>query len=365
MSNRTRIYKVNGELFKAELLKQKNKLEKKMTKTLYVGIDVAKVKVDVAITTDGKKIISSSTFNNNSEGFKKLTNLIKKYSNKTSKIHCCMESTGIYHEEIAEFLQEQNFIVSVINPYQSKAFAGSQLLRTKNDKVDAMLLASYCAISQPKETVKIPEYVKKLRRLIRFLNTQISARTKEKIRLHSIKDDDVAHVLKGTISFLSESIAQVERLIKEHIKKYPELKHKVDLLKTIPGIGDKTACEILAEIHIEDGQSINVKSQVAHAGLAPREFQSGSSIKGKPRICRTGNANLRKALYMPAMCAIQKNQLLSEFYHRLVASGKIKMVALVATMRKLLVIAIGVLRNDKPFDPNWAKIQQEKYLLCA
>jgi len=334
-----------------------------MTKTLYVGIDVSKAKVDVATTTDGKKIISIATFDNNLEGFKKLSKWIKKYSDKSSKIHCCMESTGIYHEEIAEFLQE-TFIVSVINPYQSKAFAGSQLIRTKNDKVDAGILACYCAISQPDETVKTPEEVKKLRRLLRFLNTQITARAKEKTRLHSVKDNDVADVLKTTILFLSDSIAQVEKLIKGHINNSPELKHQVELLKTIPGIGDKTAYEILAEIHIEDGKNINVKAQVAHAGLAPREYQSGS-IKGKPRICRTGNANLRKALYMPSMCAIQKNPLLSEFYHRLVNAGKIKMVALVATMRKLLVIAIGVLRNDRPFDPNWARIQQEKYLLCA
>jgi transposase len=332
---------------------------------IYAGIDVSKDKLDIAITKDGKKIISNATFDNKLEGFKKLNNWIKKHSKKSCKIHYCMESTGIYHEEIADFLQENGFIVSVINPYQSKAFAGSQLLRTKNDKVDAVLLACYCALSQPQETVKIPEEIKKLRRLVRFLNTQISARAKEKTRLHSIKDEDVAHVLKGTILFLSQSISQVEKLIKQHIQKYPKLKHQIELLKSIPAIGDKTAYEILAEIHIEDGININVKSQVAHAGLAPREFQSGSSIKRKPRICRTGNANLRKALYMPAMCATQKNQVLSEFYHRLVNSGKLKMVALVATMRKLLVIAIGVLRNDKPFDLNWAKLQQEKYLLCA
>jgi transposase len=334
-----------------------------MTKTLYVGIDVAKAKVDIATTADGKKILSNATFDNNLEGFKKLNKWIKKHFSNIAKIHFCMESTGIYHEEIAEFLQKQNFIVSVINPYQSKAFASSQLLRTKNDKVDAGLLASYCAIHQPKETVKMLEEVRKLRRLVRFLNTQIEARAKEKIRLHSIKDDDVAHVLKGTILSLSESIAQVEKLIKEHVKKYSKLKHQVDLLKTIPGIGDKTAYEILAEIHIEDGQNINVKAQVAHAGLAPREFQSGSSVKGRPRICKTGNANLRRALYLPAMCATQKNPVLNEFYHRLINAGKPKMVALVATMRKLLVIAIGILRNDVPFDHNWAKKKQEKFAM--
>jgi transposase len=337
----------------------------KMNKTLYVGIDVSKAKFDVAITHEGKKISSNATFENNLEGFKKLKSWIKKYSKGISEVHCCMESTGIYHEELAEFLQEEGFVVSVINPYQSKAFAGSQLLRTKNDKVDAGLLACYCAISQPQETVKIPDEVKKLRKLIRYLNQLIKTRAKEKTRLHSVKDDDVAHVVKATIIFLSQSIAQVEKLIKEHIKKHIKLRQEVELLKTIPGIGDKTAYEILGEIHIEDGKTINVKAQVAHAGLAPREYQSGSSVRGKPRICRTGNANLRKALYMPAMCAIQKNQLLSEFYHRLVSAGKPKMVALVATMRKLLVIAIGILRTRKSFDPNWAKIQQEKYLLCT
>ncbi|MBU3744364.1 MAG: IS110 family transposase [Sediminibacterium sp.] len=86
------------------------------------GIDVSKAKVDVASTKDGKKIIANATFDNNMEGFKKLSKWIKKHSDKSLKVHCCMESTGIYHEVIAEFLQEK-FIVSVINPYQSKAFA--------------------------------------------------------------------------------------------------------------------------------------------------------------------------------------------------------------------------------------------------
>lgn len=335
-----------------------------MTKTLYVGIDVSKAKVDAAMTQDGVKIITNACFENHLQGFKKLFNWIKRHSKGFSKIHFCLESTGIYHEELAEFLQEQKYtIVSVVNPFQAKSFSGSRLLRTKNDKVDAEMLAFYCFVSKPQETVRTPEEIKKLRRLVRFLNTQISARAKEKTRLQSIKDDDVAHVLKGTILLLSQSIAQVEKLIKEHVEKYPKLKHQVALLKTAPCIGDKTAYEILAEIHIEDGKTINVKAQVAHAGLAPREFLSGSSVKGKPRICRTGNANLRKALYMPAMCAIQNNPVLKEFYSRLVNKGKHKMVALIAVMRKLLVIAIGVLRNNAPFDPNWAKLQQEKYLL--
>jgi transposase len=333
---------------------------------LYSGIDVSKDKLDIAVTQDGKKIISNATFENNLQGFNKLFNWGKKYCENYSQIHFCMESTGIYHEEIADFLQEQkSTIVSVINPSQSKYFAQSRNIRTKNDKIDAKILACYCAIEEPSEVVRLPDEVKKLRRLVRYLNILINNRAKEKTRLHSIKDADVANVLKGTILNLSQSISQVEKLIKQHINNYEKLRHQVKLLKSIKGIGDKTAWRILAEIHIEDGQNLNVKAQVAHAGLAPKERKSGSSINGKPRICKVGNANLRSALYMPAMCAIQKNIKLKEFYERLISKGKIKMVALVAVMRKLLVYAIGVLKNNAPYDPNWVKIQQEKFALAS
>jgi len=186
-----------------------------MNTVLYSGIDVSKAKLDISLTEDGKRIISNATFDNNLQGFKKLNNWIKKYSINFNKIHFCMESTSIYHEEIAEFLQEQNFIVSVINPYQSKAFAGSRLLRTKNDKVDASLLTYYCAIHKPQETIKLPDEIKKLRRLVRYLNQLIKSRAREKTRLHSCKDRDVANVLKGTILFLSQSISQIEKLIKD------------------------------------------------------------------------------------------------------------------------------------------------------
>lgn len=333
---------------------------------IYSGIDVSKDKLDIALASNGTEIISSATFENNLQGFKMLFNWVKKHCKGYSQIHFCMESTGIYHESISEYLQEQtNTLVSVINPYQSKSFAASRFIRTKNDKVDAKVLTHFCAITKPSETVKLPEEVKKLRRLVRYLNTLIKTRAKEKTRLHSCRDTDVADVLKGTIKFLSQSIAQVEKLIKEHVKNNPKLKHQVELLKSITGIGDKTAWRILAEIHVEDGISLNAKAQVAHAGLAPKERQSGSSINGKTRICKTGNADLRTALYMPAMSAIQNNPILKEFYEKLISKGKPKMVALTAVMRKLLVQAIGVLRNNTPYDPNWSKIQQEKFALSA
>ena len=336
-----------------------------MTKTIYAGIDVSKDKLDIAITQDGNTILSTATFQNNLTGHKKLFFWIKKHS-KSLKIHFCIEATGIYHEEIAEYLQEQkNIIVSIINPFQSKAFANSRLLRTKTDKVDAVLLACYCAISRPKETVKTSEEIKTLRKLVRYLNTLIEERAKEKTRLHSVKNDDVAHVVKTTISFYSQSIAQIELKIKQHVKICSNLKHQVKLLKSVKGIGDKTAWQILAELHPEDGKNINSKAQIAHAGLAPRQFQSGSSVNGKPRICKTGNRRLRKALYMPALSALRHNKKLSGFYHHLLSKGKLKMVALVAVMRKMLVLAIGILNNNLPFDENWTTKYQQNFALAS
>ncbi|MCK7485184.1 MAG: transposase [Bacillus subtilis] len=234
-------------------------------------------------------------------------------------------------------------------------------LRTKNDKVDAALLACYCAITKPRETVKTKEEIKTLRQLVRCLNTIIEERAKQKTRLHSVKNSDVANVVKATINFHTQSILQIELKIKEHIKIFSNLNHQVKLLKSIKGIADRTAWQILSELHAENGETICAKAQVAHAGLAPRQFQSGSSVNTKPRICKTGNKNLRKALYMPALSALKHNKQLCEFYHRLLFKGKLKMVALIAVMRKMLVLAIGILNNNKPFDENWVINYQQSF----
>lgn len=328
--------------------------------TFYSGIDVSKDKLDVALTIDGNKILSTATFQNSILGFQKLSVWIEKHAKNVTNVHFCIEATGIYHEEIAEFLcDKENFVVSVVNPFQPKSFAQSRLLRTKNDKVDANLLATYCAISNPKEMVKTSEELKTLRKLVRTLNYQIEERSKYKTKLHSVKDDYAAHVVNATIFFFTESINDIEEKIKCHIRECSELKKKADLLKSITSIGDITTWQILSELKNVETDKINAKAQVAHSGLAPKEYQSGSSVNRKPRICRTGNKKLREAFYMPAMVAIRYNKPMREFYERLVEKGKPKKVALIAVMRKLLVTAVGVLNNGVPFDENWFEKRKE------
>ncbi|MGB9651225.1 MAG: transposase, partial [Candidatus Cybelea sp.] len=131
------------------------------------------------------------------------------------------------------------------------------------------------------------------------------------------------------------------------------LKRRRDLLTSIPGIGETTAGSILSEIpHLDRFQS--AKAVAAFAGLSPRERRSGTSIHGRPRLCKTGNARVRKALYMPAIVALRFNPTLRVFAERLLAAGKHKRLIIGAVMRKLLVLAYGILRSGVAFDANYA-----------
>jgi len=326
-------------------------------KTLYVGIDVSKLTLDVALTIDGKKTLVMKKLTNNSAGFKVLEEWTRKRSEKDEchKIHFLIEATGIYSDSLAEYLySREDLKVTVINPAQVKSFGKSILLRTKTDKIDAELLASYAAMIRPEATVKTPDEIKKLKSIVRELQFQIDLRAKIKTRLESAIDLEIAELIEQDIQYYNEKVKNLEKRIRDHIKNHKLLKEKIDLLRTIQGIGERSAQLILCEFHNEDGTGkISAKAQTAHAGLAPQQKLSGISVNGKPKICKTGNKRLRKGLYLPALTAIRQNQVIKEFYERLLKNGKKKMVALVAAMRKLLVIAIGVLNNKTPFDPNW------------
>lgn len=328
------------------------------TKTLYVGIDVSKLTLDIALTVDGKTIIASTKVNNNKDGFKSSTRWIKRYGqiNQCEETLCCIESTGIYSNGIIAYLQENTaFKVSVVNPAQAKAYSSTVLLRTKTDKVDAGLLAKYAAGVKPEVTTPLPKEVKELRVLIRHLDYLITRRAQEKAHLESATDKVIEKSIKDIINHYDGQIEKLQKLIKEYLDNHPGLKERIDLLKTIPGIGERTAAILVCELHTEYGRDkITAKAQVAHAGLAPKHKQSGTSIRGKPNICKTGNSRLRKCLYFPAIVATRKNPVIKEFYQRLLAKGKLKKVAIVASMRKLLTIAIGVLNNKAAFDPEWS-----------
>ena len=274
-----------------------------------------------------------------------------------SRIHYVIEATGVYSEAVGEYLSEAGaeLKLSVINPYQAKSFGKTLGIRTKNDKVDAGLLAFYGARIKPEPMGRISGELKELKVLVRHLEYLTNRRGQERGRLEGVTNPVVKDSIEQIIRGYDKQIEEIEKAIEEHIKKHPELRHKLELVETIPGIGRITSRILLCELHSEDGSGgkVSAKAQSAHAGLAPQEKSSGTSVRGQAHICRTGSSRLRKCLYFPAVSAIRHNEVIRRFYKRLVDKGKPKKVALVAAMRKLLVIAVGVLNNGVPFDVNW------------
>lgn len=132
------------------------------------------------------------------------------------------------------------------------------------------------------------------------------------------------------------------------------MKHEVDLLKSIPGIGDLTAWRLLAEIG-SLSRFANIRQIVAFVGLDPTRHESGRSVRGGRHISRQGCASLRAALFMPALAAKRCNPLLQTFSQRLEANGKLPKQIVVAVMRKLLHLAYGILKSGQPFDPCYSQ----------
>lgn len=318
-----------------------------------LGIDIAKLKFNVCLINHTSKL-RHKVFLNTPTGFTQLTQWLIKQ--QVEQVHVCMEATGTYGEALALFLYQAGHTVSVVNPAAIKAFAASRLSRTKTDRVDAELIARFCLAQAPPAWTPLPQEVRELQALVRRLETLTEMRVAEENRLEAgIMVEVVKASVEELINHLSAQIKQTEKLIREHIKDHPKLKEQGRLLDSIPGIAQTTAAAILAEI-TDISQYRSARQVAAYAGLVPRERTSGSSVRGRTRLSKIGNARLRKALYFPAITALRCSPFFQIWAKGLQERGKCKMSVIGAVMRKLIHIAYGVLKTGKPFDPQWAKI---------
>jgi len=312
-----------------------------------LGVDIAKKKFDVALLINGK--LKHKVFTNDEEGFEELELWLKKQG--ANHVHVCLEASSTYGDELAAYMHDAGHSVSIVNPARIKGFAQSELMRTKNDKVDAGLIARFCLAMHPEPWTPAPPEMRQLQSLVRRVDALINMRTQELHRLGTAHKA-IEHSIREHVAYLDTQIDVLKRQIADLIKNDPDLKAKKDLLKSIPGIGEATIAAILAELHMFERYD-SVGKVVAFIGLAPRQFISGSSIKGKPRLSKVGHARLRKALYMPALVSIQCNPIIQVFYHRLKENGKNGKVVVCAIMRKLVHLIFGILKSGRPFDPNY------------
>jgi transposase len=314
-----------------------------------VGIDISKAKFDAALYQEGQYY--DAAFSNNGDGFRRLAKWLKKRSARGAPI--CIEATGRYGEALATYLHGRGYPVSIVNPARIKAYGESQLQRNKNDKLDARLIAHFChtqevTLWQPPSAVE-----QELRALTRHLTNLRADRTRERNRHSSAPPSDfVLQTIAAHLAFLDEQIALTEAQIQQLIDQDPTLRQQKDLLKSIPGISDKTAAAFLAEV--PDVTRFDSAAQLAaHAGLTPRQHQSGASVHRRGRLARTGSTRLRTLLYFPALTALRWNPIVAALAERLAAKGKPKMVIVGAAMRKMLHLAYGVLKHRRPFDANY------------
>lgn len=313
--------------------------------TFHLGIDVSKSKLDCALRLPNGKF-RAKVILNSPEGFAVLLNWLA--AQKAASPHVCMEATGIYWEDIAQFLATEALMVSVVNPAQIKAYATSRLARTKTDAVDARLIADFCAERNPSPWQPRSEAEVALRALVLRLDALQTMRTQESNRLE-VSRDAVRNDIQQHLDWLDADIKQLIKAINDHIDNHPDLKQKRDLLNSIPGIGERTSAIILA-YYADTSRFTNSRQAAAFAGLDPRQHQSGSSVKGKTRLSKIGHAFVRQALYMPAMVTLYRTTWGKQFRDRLAASGKPPKLIIGAMMRKLIHVAFGVLKSGKMFD---------------
>jgi len=318
----------------------------------FVGIDVSKLTFDAAYLHNNRYV--NKQFDNNAKGYDCFLIWIKK---RNKDIYTCLEATGIYSFDLAHYLVKQEIKVMVVNPIITHAFFKVELKRNKTDKADAQLISRYCQHVVISGNFEAKSYQPKgadyeaIQRLVTRCDQLEKSKTQENNRLEASHNAHTTRSIKRLIKAIDKEVASIKKTIQTIVNKNSDLKRQVALLTSINGIGERTAWSILA--YVGDINFFeNAKQVASYAGLTPKIIQSGTSID-KSSLSKLGHKRLRKSLYMPALVAIRYNPVLKLVYERLVMKGKPKKVAIIAVMRKLLILSFGVLKSEKAFDLNY------------
>lgn len=321
-----------------------------------LGIDVSKNKIDLCLLTagpGGKK--KHKVLTNEPAVARKVVDWLNAQKCVPESVTVVLEATGIYHENLAYGLHEAGVSVCIANPCRVREFAHGMDILNKNDAVDAFVLACYGELKSPAVWVPPSPEVRKLRALLRQRDAlredvQRTVNRLEKANSTSTPQE-VIRSLERMKSWLNEELARIEKLITDHTDNDPGLKADLDLLKSIKGVKDQVGREMLALL--KDGTFKSASQVAAYLGLTPVEKTSGSSVRGRPHMSKTGPSGVRAKLYVAALTASRWNKQAKAVYERLVAKGKAKKAALGAVMRKLVHLCFGVLKTRLPWDENY------------
>ena len=326
-----------------------------MKKRYFMGIDIAKASFDFCLLSGHGAVLWRGRFSNDASGIKQFLAQLAAGRWKPSLIHFALESSGVYGKALIAALHQAGLAVSVLNPAQVKFFGFSVLRRTKNDRVDAEIIARFCLERKPLATRPLRAVEEQLNVLVHERESRVAEQNREKNRA---KKDPFQIQLPSLISRqrqhrlhqLQKEITQLDGAINELIASDEYLKTQSQLLCSIPGIAQTTAAKLLSELAGKEFHS--ARQLAAYAGLTPSEFMSGGSAYGKTHLSKIGNAFLRKALFLPAAVARRWCKPLWPWVILLEERNLSDLAIRGAIMRKLLHIAFGVLKHQTPFDPS-------------
>lgn len=318
----------------------------------YIGIDVSKLKLDCMLLVDiDRDKRKSKTVPNTVDGVKTLIQWCAKQGAQAHEVHAVMEATGPYHEQAATSLFDAGVTVSIVNPANVHDFGRALAINSKTDKLDSLVLARYGVAVKPAAWQPPPAPVRELRALLGRLEALTKDQRREINRQEKLQSGGASTLVESSIEksldFYAVEIQRLEKAVKDHIDRHPDLKGDRKLLESIPGVGIKVSRTMLAIMHTHRFKS--AESLAAYVGLVPVQRQSGTSLNGRSHLSKVGPANIRGVLYMASVVAAHHNPHIKALYQRLLARGKAKMAAIGACMRKLVHLCFGVLKTQQPY----------------
>lgn len=314
-------------------------LERSAATRVYVGIDVCKGWLDVYVHPIGQAFRVPNT----REGLKQL----KRGLAGLSVALIAMEATGKFHREAHRNLHASGFAIAVVNPLRSRLFAEAAGQLAKTDKVDARMLALLAAMIEPKAKPPPAQAIETLQEVVRGREAFVAQRTALLNQLAAAKTACLKREIRRQLKTLEGAITRLEAEIERSIAASPALARRFAILISVPGFGPITAATLLA--NFPEIGSCSAKQSAMIAGLAPIADDSGN--RTGQRHIKGGRAGLRTGIYMAALSAATRDGSLKAFYDRLVSNGKGRKLAITAVMRKLIVLANTLIREDRLWQP--------------
>lgn len=331
-----------------------------------VGVDISKDDFKVCfycLDQTGRKFIKGTrTFKNNLAGFTDFMKWVEKKRKASLSVHITVEATGVYYENLSHFLSDNSYQVSVVLPNKSKGYAKSLNLKTKTDKSDAKMLGQMGIERDLPQWQPVSAKMRILKQITRDRVSLLDEKIAINNKLHAINhtfepNKAVLKRLKQRLVLLDKQIKQVSQEIEQAVKADEAIKDKVANICKVKGLALITVATIIAEangfiLFTSRGQL------VSYAGYDVVEKESGTSVKGKPRISKKGNSHIRRALHFPAITMVKHEPGFKQLFDRVVERTSIKMKGYVAVQRKALILIYTLFKNNTAYNSNYHKAKE-------